>query len=195
MEIVASPVVAGCDGLAEFGQREAIGDGDGDARRVSLRSRVDRMRGKSVCRCGFRPSLSVAGRGLAAKANSIRASCSISRRHDVSILIGLDGRVLGVEPRSKISMTIMRPPQHGHGDECVSGSSALASASLGSSSGPSRTSGHVRFSAACGAKRTSVGEYERSLMSTPLVSGSTGPRAPLALWCEKTREKEIDHSS
>ena len=39
------------------------------------------------------------------------------RRHDVSIRInGLaGGRYLGFEPRAKISMTIMRPPQHGQG--------------------------------------------------------------------------------
>jgi hypothetical protein len=46
--------------------------------------------------------------------------------HDVSILIALDGRVLGTEPRSKISMMIMRPPQHGHGSKDVGGSSVLA---------------------------------------------------------------------
>ena len=33
--------------------------------------------------------------------------------------------------------------------------------------GPSWTSGHVRFSAACGAERASVGDYEWSLVSTP----------------------------
>src|SRR5262245_64430823 len=90
------------------------------------------MRGKSVRRCGFRVSLCLAGRGLAAKANSIWASCSISRCHDVSMLIGLDGRAVGVEPGSKISMTIMRPPQHGHGSKDVSGSSARAPALPGS---------------------------------------------------------------
>src|SRR5207302_8156315 len=39
------------------------------------------------------------------------------RDHDVSILIavGGGGRYRGVEPRSKVSMMLMRPPQHGHG--------------------------------------------------------------------------------
>ena len=50
----------------------------------------------------------------------------------MSILIGLDGWVLGVEPRSKVSMMIMGPPQHGHGSTDVGGSSAGASASPGS---------------------------------------------------------------
>jgi hypothetical protein len=40
----------------------------------------------------------------------------------VSILITLSGRVRGEQPRSKVSMTIMRPPQHGHGCEGVCGS-------------------------------------------------------------------------
>src|SRR6516162_11936704 len=34
--------------------------------------------------------------------------------HDVSILISV-GRQLGWQPRAKVSMTIMRAPQHGHG--------------------------------------------------------------------------------
>ena len=56
----------------------------------------------------------------------------VTRHHDVSILIGLGGRVRGVAPRSKVSMMIMRPPQHGHGSGGIGGSSSLASASLGS---------------------------------------------------------------
>src|SRR4051794_40277542 len=38
--------------------------------------------------------------------------------HEVSILMALIGAVdwrCGIAPRSKTSMTIMRPPQHGHG--------------------------------------------------------------------------------
>src|SRR5437667_3465636 len=54
--------------------------------------------------------------------------------HDVSILIatiGPVGRCRGVEPRSKVSMMIMRPPQHGHGCASVAGSSgSVPSASL-----------------------------------------------------------------
>src|SRR5436190_1321414 len=34
--------------------------------------------------------------------------------HDVSILFGV-GRHFGSQPRAKVSMTIMRAPQHGHG--------------------------------------------------------------------------------
>jgi hypothetical protein len=40
------------------------------------------------------------------------------RHHEVSILIaagGGEGRYLGLHPRAKVSMMIMRPPQHGHG--------------------------------------------------------------------------------
>src|SRR6516164_3459572 len=37
-----------------------------------------------------------------------------SLAHDVSILISV-GRQLGWQPRAKVSMTIMRAPQHGHG--------------------------------------------------------------------------------
>ena len=61
-----------------------------------------------------------------------RGSCSHERRHDVSMVKVLGGRILGVEPRSKVSMMIMRPPQHGHGSACIGGSSALGSASVGS---------------------------------------------------------------
>ena len=40
------------------------------------------------------------------------------RGHEVSILMALIGAVdwrCGIAPRSKVSMMIMRPPQHGHG--------------------------------------------------------------------------------
>src|SRR5713101_4142403 len=84
------------------------------------------MARKSARRCGFKLSIALSDRRPVAKASSIWASCSRERRHDVSILIGLDGRVRGVEPRSKVSMMIMRPPQHGHGSEYIGGSSALA---------------------------------------------------------------------
>jgi hypothetical protein len=39
-------------------------------------------------------------------------------RHEVSILIGAGadvGRGFGSQPRAKVSMMIIRPPQHGHG--------------------------------------------------------------------------------
>ena len=49
--------------------------------------------------------------------------------HEVSILIvgGLDvGRCLGSQPRAKVSMMIMRPPQQGQGRGSTRGSSAAA---------------------------------------------------------------------
>src|SRR5258708_35627909 len=81
---------------------------------------------KSVGRGGAEASLRVPGRWPAVRAGWRWGSYSNERHHDVSIVIGLSRRVLGVEPRSNVSMMIMRPPQHGHGGECVSGSSALA---------------------------------------------------------------------
>lgn len=52
-----------------------------------------------------------------------------NRCHDVSILIigGIGfARFLGAQPRSKISMTIMRPPQQGQGRGSTRGSSGVA---------------------------------------------------------------------
>jgi len=52
----------------------------------------------------------------------------IQSDHDVSILITVAdaaGRVRGEAPRWKVSMMIMRPPQHGHG--CESGFGSLVS--------------------------------------------------------------------
>src|SRR5712691_1701472 len=48
--------------------------------------------------------------------------------HDVSILIavGGGGRYRGVEPRLKVSMTLMRPPQHGQGWGGLSVAAALS---------------------------------------------------------------------
>ena len=40
-----------------------------------------------------------------------------ARVHEVSI----DGLWLGAPPRAKTSMTIMRPPQQGHGRGCLRG--------------------------------------------------------------------------
>ncbi len=57
--------------------------------------------------------------------------------HDVSILttaVDAAGRVRGEAPRWNVSMTIMRPPQHGHGWESGSGlatSAQLVSATSG----------------------------------------------------------------
>ena len=41
--------------------------------------------------------------------------------HEASIRIGTVGRYRGVEPRSKVSMMIMRPPQQGQGCESACG--------------------------------------------------------------------------
>ena len=48
------------------------------------------------------------------------------RDHEVSILIAAEagvGRCLGLQPRAKVSMMIMRPPQQGHGRGSTRGSS------------------------------------------------------------------------
>src|SRR5258708_4519300 len=58
--------------------------------------------------------------------------------HDVSILIAAGaggGRCFGSQPRSKVSMTIMRPPQHGHGRGSTRGSSIAALGVSGSFAG------------------------------------------------------------
>src|ERR1700756_4658704 len=55
--------------------------------------------------------------------------------HDESILLGV-GRQLGWQPGSKVSMTIMRAPQHGHGYGSTRGvSGARSGCSCGSTSG------------------------------------------------------------
>src|SRR6267154_4959177 len=82
--------------------------------------------GTSARQWGFEPRISLARRGPAAKASSVGAPCCRERHHDVSILIGLGGGVRGVEPGSKVSMMIMRPPQHGHGNKCIGGSWAVS---------------------------------------------------------------------
>ena len=54
----------------------------------------------------------------AVEVDSVRASQGGDGDHDVSILMapgGARGRCRGERPRSKISMTIIRPPQQGHG--------------------------------------------------------------------------------
>jgi len=67
--------------------------------------------------CRLEPSGAVAGQKPAAMRIKI-ALGERQRAHDVSILI-IDGwrtgRWLGWQPGAKISMTIMRPPQHGQG--------------------------------------------------------------------------------
>src|SRR5207244_13080736 len=55
--------------------------------------------------------------------------------HDVSILISV-GRQLGWQPGAKVSMTIMRAPQHGHGQGSTrSVSDATSGCCCGSASG------------------------------------------------------------
>src|SRR4030088_3291462 len=51
------------------------------------------------------------------------------RHHEVSILIaaGGVGRYFGSQPRAKVSMMIMRLPQHGHGRGSARGCSSAAS--------------------------------------------------------------------
>src|SRR4029077_18365742 len=77
----------------------------------------------------------VAGRGPAAQIGIFVALCLGDCAHEVSILIamiGAVGRCRGIEPRLKISMMTMRPPQHGQGCErvCVSLPSLLSVVSL-----------------------------------------------------------------
>ena len=67
----------------------------------------------------LRTSAVLAGREPASRTLGLAASLSCKRAHDVSILIATAviavGQCLGSPPRSKVSMMIMRPPQHGHG--------------------------------------------------------------------------------
>ncbi len=46
-------------------------------------------------------------------------------RHELSIP-AMEGTVFGLEPASNVSMTIMRPLQHGHGDLRTFGSSGYS---------------------------------------------------------------------
>jgi hypothetical protein len=48
-------------------------------------------------------------------------ACGRGYGHEVSILIELIGCVRGEQPGSKVSMMIMRPPQHGQGCESAGG--------------------------------------------------------------------------
>ena len=62
-------------------------------------------------------SAGVAGPSPAAIAASTAVWKRRERHHDVSAQTGATpgGRYVGTEPRAKTSMTIMLPPQHGHG--------------------------------------------------------------------------------
>ncbi len=101
--------VPGFDGMGRSPTRK-VGQDEGDRGSEPIG-----MTRRSVRRCGFEPSIALAGRGPAARTRSLQPWCFGERHHDGSILIGLVGRVGGVAPRSKVSMMIMGPPQHGHG--------------------------------------------------------------------------------
>jgi hypothetical protein len=64
----------------------------------------------------------IIGRAPSARSNDQRQKRAELRRggwrdlnYDVSILISPSEEARGARPRSNVSMTIMRPPQHGHG--------------------------------------------------------------------------------
>lgn len=96
-------------------------------------------------RCGVRASMVIASREPAKE-----SPASLSRSdldHDVSILITTGdaaGRVRGEEPRWNLSMTIIRPPQHGHGCESASGLAASAQLSSPASGRATGTSSRRR---------------------------------------------------
>src|SRR6201987_5932636 len=76
----------------------------------------------------------VAGAGRAGRK---RKTASLAGRlvHDVSILFGV-GRHFGSQPRAKVSMTIIRAPQHGHGQGSTRSVSGATSGSCwGSAAG------------------------------------------------------------
>jgi hypothetical protein len=75
-------------------------------------------------------SSSCGGYRLTRSCRSRRKSSEENVDHDVSILIavGGGGRYRGVEPRSKVSMMFMRPPQHGHGCVGLSAAAVLSGA-------------------------------------------------------------------
>ena len=72
--------------------------------------------------------------------NKKMAALTCGLAHDVSILIGV-GRHLGSQLRAKISITIMRAPQRGHGHSSTRGVSGVISgwfcASMGGGATPS----------------------------------------------------------
>ena len=64
------------------------------------------------------PRSAVAGGDPAMLKGGIARRCAYERDHELSIPIarvGGAGGYRGVAPRSKVSMTIMGPPQHGQG--------------------------------------------------------------------------------
>ena len=94
---------------------------------VTRRGLIDR----AVVDGGARASMVIAGREPTKQKCSPAILPCAELDHDVSILIMVGdaaGRWRGEQPRSNVSMTIMRPPQHGHG--CESGLGSAASAQL-----------------------------------------------------------------
>src|ERR1700747_3641882 len=65
-----------------------------------------------------------------------RKAASLAGRlaHGLSILFGV-GRQFGSQPRSKVSMTIIRAPQHGHGQGSTRSVSGATSGSCWGSAG------------------------------------------------------------
>ena len=69
------------------------------------------------------------------------------RHHEVSILIVAEagvGRCLGWQPRAKVSMMNMRPPQQGHGRGSMRGSSAAGVSVVSGGSGLTGTASSSR---------------------------------------------------
>ena len=71
------------------------------------------------------------GRRPAARATIATVTIPIARGTIERTRPAVFSPLRSVEPRSKVSMNIRRPPQHVHGSECIGGSSAsLGSISL-----------------------------------------------------------------
>jgi len=65
------------------------------------------------------------------------ATLTVGLAHEVSILLGVGGQ-LGAQPRAKVSMTIMRAPQRGHGHGSSRGVSGATSGSCWGSAADGR---------------------------------------------------------
>jgi len=77
------------------------------------------------------------------------------RHHEVSILIAAGagvGRCFGSQPRAKVSMMIMRPPQQGHGRCSTRGSSSAAAPHVSGCSERDGTASNLRACAMLAAR-------------------------------------------